>query len=569
MLKSHSEQIGRRLFVFVMIIVLSILFICIPLIISHYRDYKKSQSALVEIENLRVMAALANRISRERGPANLVMSSSAAEFPQAKQALLAYRAEVDEQFRITQQHLHESGYVDLEKFLENDLQQALRLGRLQVDYYLQLPYEQRSSRELDRAILTMFEAWDVSHELLKRLVIHSETKDITSMAHYYTMILILADLRDQAGRVASNVTAHVSFQEPLPSDNIARALQTQKQVRYLWDLMNTIQPEKHKTAEYNTLNQQVKTEFIDDTLPLIMRLIEESNQHENYFLSGRELSQRVSNGLQSVIRLQDYLLDDSVRIAKGEKEANQIYFILTLIVSVISLFAAIFTMIYVQRKVIHPLIMVRDKIVELSYANALVDEDFIEDQQKQVHSLHDALQKLQNMLQQRDDFEYELKSIANTDKLTGVSNRFALEAYTKLIDAQPGKFSQTCLIIVDIDYFKQVNDRYGHHIGDQVIQWVANHLTNNIRATDLVVRYGGDEFLVLIEHIDVEHAIKIAEKIRNEIAKAPFVSEENVKIDVSVSIGVAVGAGNWNELFTKADQALFRAKAKGRDNVSD
>ena len=567
MLKSHSEQIGRRLFLFVMIIVLSILCISIPLVISYYRDYQKSQTALVEIENLRAVATLANRISRERGPANMAMSSSLEDFEKNKQALLEYRASVDEQIKITIQRLDDSGYHGLEGHIAQNLKPKLSEARAQVDHYISLPYVERDSETLDQSILAMFNAWDKSHDLLKKLVIKSKSKD-SSMGHYYTMILVLADLRDQAGRVASNVTANVTFNEPLPSDNIARALQTQKQVRYLWDLVNTIQPEDHRTDEFIRLHQQVKAQFIDQGLPIIMRLIKESGSGLPYYLSANELSVAVSGKFLSVIELQDYLLDASLEIAKSERDLNQLKFILTLILSLISLLTALFTMIYVQRKVISPLILVRDKLVELSYANALVDSDFIEDQQKQVHSLHEALQKLQKMLHQRDEFEFELKNIANTDKLTGVSNRFALEAYTKLMETKHTQFTQTCLMIVDIDYFKEVNDQYGHVAGDQVIQQVANCLESNVRSSDLVVRFGGDEFLVLIEHLDLEHGLQAAEKMRKNMGEYLFENEQGRSFSVSVSVGVAVGADSWKALFAKADQALFRAKAKGRNSVS-
>ena len=81
------------------------------------------------------------------------------------------------------------------------------------------------------------------------------------------------------------------------------------------------------------------------------------------------------------------------------------------------------------------------------------------------------------------------------------------------MEAHPTQFKRTCLMIIDIDHFKQVNDQYGHIIGDQVIQLVAERLKANIRASDLLVRYGGDEFLVLIENIEMQHAFMLANKI--------------------------------------------------------
>ncbi|MEK5765058.1 GGDEF domain-containing protein, partial [Acinetobacter junii] len=83
-----------------------------------------------------------------------------------------------------------------------------------------------------------------------------------------------------------------------------------------------------------------------------------------------------------------------------------------------------------------------------------------------------------------------LKNIAHSDPLTGLANRFALEEYTRFLESHPSQFSQTCLMIIDIDRFKHVNDQYGHIVGDQVIRRIADQLKANVRASDLIVRYG-------------------------------------------------------------------------------
>jgi diguanylate cyclase (GGDEF)-like protein len=98
-----------------------------------------------------------------------------------------------------------------------------------------------------------------------------------------------------------------------------------------------------------------------------------------------------------------------------------------------------------------------------------------------------------------------------------------------------------------------------------VIQFVAEKLKENIRTSDLLVRYGGDEFIVLIENVGMERALKIAEKIRSEIYEAKSV--DNVRcpdLKVSISIGVAIGATSWMALLEKADRALFQAKEQGK-----
>ena len=125
-------------------------------------------------------------------------------------------------------------------------------------------------------------------------------------------------------------------------------------------------------------------------------------------------------------------------------------------------------------------------------------------------------------------------------------------------------------MLIDIDNFKQVNDSLGHIAGDLVIQSVAESLKSCMRASDLLVRYGGDEFLVLIEDISLDTALRIAEKIRRTVlASELFQSEEFGQVNVSISAGVAVGAASWMALLARADEALFRAKAKGKNSVSN
>ena len=558
--KLHSEQISKRLFISVLIIVMSLLCISIPLIVSQYQHYNKARQALIEIESLKAVADLANRISRERGPANMAMSSTPEQLKKNLADLQTYRDGVDQQITETFEILKQSGFDSLTGKMQSDLKNHLSIGRQYVDAYIDTPIEQRSAQKLDDAILYMFKAWDSSYVVLKSMVKQAASKD-TGVADYYTLILILADLRDQAGRLASNVMAHVTFKQPIPSENIARALQTEKQVKYLWDLVQTIQPEKHKTDEFTQLHQNVKSQFIDLGIPIVLRLIQESEYGRPYYLEGTELTTAISGKFLTVIDFQKYLLDHSVEVAQAELNSAKNLFLITTSVSLISLFFAIFTMIYAQRKVFAPLIEARDMIVELSFSHTREGGNKVEHEHHQAYSLYDALHKLQYMLKQRDAFEFELKSIANTDNLTGVLNRLALDDYLKIADQQPQHFQQLCLIVVDIDNFKQVNDRHGHIFGDQVIVSVAQCLKNNVRGSDLIIRFGGDEFLIVLHEMNMEQTLISAEKIRDAVSQLDLsVPDSDLKISVSVSIVVAVGAENWLELLAQADRSLFKAR---------
>jgi diguanylate cyclase (GGDEF)-like protein len=125
--------------------------------------------------------------------------------------------------------------------------------------------------------------------------------------------------------------------------------------------------------------------------------------------------------------------------------------------------------------------------------------------------------------------------------------------------------------MIDIDFFKRVNDAYGHQVGDAVLRSVTDRIRVLLRAGDVVGRWGGEEFLVLLADADRDGAAEVAERIRMSIARSPLDAGNGYGVPVTVSIGVAVdpapGVSELNELVGAADAALYRAKAEGRNRV--
>ncbi len=126
------------------------------------------------------------------------------------------------------------------------------------------------------------------------------------------------------------------------------------------------------------------------------------------------------------------------------------------------------------------------------------------------------------------------------------------------------------LVIADIDFFKRVNDTYGHQIGDVVLVQIARQLTASARESDIVSRVGGEEFTVLLPGTSAEGAVALAERMRLAIQETPVHLEDGRSIKVTISFGVAVHEGNVAEpdrLYALADAALYRAKSEGRNRV--
>jgi diguanylate cyclase (GGDEF)-like protein/PAS domain S-box-containing protein len=178
-----------------------------------------------------------------------------------------------------------------------------------------------------------------------------------------------------------------------------------------------------------------------------------------------------------------------------------------------------------------------------------------------------AASKLQNTIR----FE-EVQSQALTDALTGLYNRRGLFELGRV------EFSNSNLmgrpfsgIMIDIDHFKQVNDTYGHHIGDQVLCELARRCKSCVREIDYVCRYGGEEIIILLPETDMDKALEVGERLRLAIASQPMQVEHGLELHVTASFGVAHRDKNTTSLETliaRADQAMYIAKHKGRNCVA-
>jgi diguanylate cyclase (GGDEF)-like protein/PAS domain S-box-containing protein len=159
----------------------------------------------------------------------------------------------------------------------------------------------------------------------------------------------------------------------------------------------------------------------------------------------------------------------------------------------------------------------------------------------------------------------KLEILSTTDPLTGLSNRRHIAKKIKEEIRKAERYqSGFSVIMIDLDHFKTINDTYGHHVGDLALQSVARVLRENVRDIDLVGRYGGEEFLILLPSTDLESGYIIAERMRKNIESMAWADE----VTVTISGGIAEYHGESDlELFRKADELLYKAKQGGRNRI--
>ena len=177
------------------------------------------------------------------------------------------------------------------------------------------------------------------------------------------------------------------------------------------------------------------------------------------------------------------------------------------------------------------------------------------------------LQRSNAELQKRTE---QLQAVARTDPLTEIANR---RAFIEAAEAEFLRFKRfnaaTSVLMIDIDHFKTINDSFGHEVGDHALVALASTLKSLARATDLPARFGGEEFVVLLNGTSSEGASEVAERIRQEIA-ALSISAGKQHFSMTVSIGVAsFGSSDdsWSQAIARADAAMYRAKSQGRNQV--
>ncbi|MBY8203365.1 GGDEF domain-containing protein [Vibrio fluvialis] len=182
------------------------------------------------------------------------------------------------------------------------------------------------------------------------------------------------------------------------------------------------------------------------------------------------------------------------------------------------------------------------------------------------HDIKAVMSRLAKEITCREQVEKQLLTLATQDKLTGAYNchKWEEQINMQLNLAQRGGYPFG-LILLDVDYFKRVNDQFGHQVGDQLLKRMVSELQQRIRSTDMLFRLGGEEFAILLPMQDIESACKLAESLRSQM--------ELLQVDNLPAFTISIGVTSYHDMdseasiFRRADMALYRAKAQGRNQV--
>ena len=194
-------------------------------------------------------------------------------------------------------------------------------------------------------------------------------------------------------------------------------------------------------------------------------------------------------------------------------------------------------------------------------------KNLFEDTEKLSHEVNEATGEIQHL---KTELE-QAYTIAKTDDLTGLPNRRAFNETSEemLAESQNSNFLFSMLII-DIDYFKKINDEFGHLTGDSALRYLAKQLKREIKGKDFIARMGGEEFVILLANTDHQNALNVAKNLRKKIESIKLqVTKQNKTLQMTISCGVATvnAQDDIDSLLQRADQSLYLAKHSGRNQV--
>ncbi|WP_426308339.1 GGDEF domain-containing protein [Acidovorax facilis] len=569
---SSSESLNRnfdtRLSVHIAVAILATALLALTIIVPVVHEFELARQELHDLQHFRRALDTATLIAAERGPANVAMSETSLPAGAGDRRLAEVRARVDAALAglavspvDTPWGLHEH---PVPSDLLAGVAQQLAIARRRVDLVASAPRASVSLEALDDAIHGMFEASNKVQAMVRWQASELLRHD-SSLAAPVLIGQMLNDLRDYGGRAASQMIAPIALGLPMPIKNVIDTRQTQGRLMELWQVIGS-----HGGLYDNEALARNRTEieqsYFGEGFALIDQLIMEGRVEPRYSISATEFTQRYVPSMRPVETYRNAFMDAAVKKTAQNRDAA-----LTTLIVVAMVTGAIFAILVwlvlsIRARVFRPLFHAHAAVVRLAeghstapYAHSAAAGE--------VTGLFRAIDVLQGKLRERASMASELKIQADTDGLTGLLNRRALDRYAQ---ASEGRDHPVCLILMDIDHFKAVNDGHGHPTGDRVLTEFARLLRNMLRSDDIVARFGGEEFAVLVPHDDMDGTRVIAEKLRRAIERAVFTTSQDAPLSLTASFGVACGSAGeraWTALVERADAALYRAKAEGRNCV--
>ncbi len=578
---SHKVSSGDSIYARFRRIIITFYLVLVALVVWRFVDqwegYWNAHQAHTEFAALQAALRTMADVSAERGPAFAVLnngvtvsSDQLAALKKARQATDAHFAELDAALRQSEC----KGCAALIQPL-SQAKSDLALARREVD-----SIGQRLRDE--NAYASSLHAFDHLVSIVPQL---SSIADTTAMGvirenadvqSYLLAARLAALLREQAGLLSFHLVRALEYQRALTDDesfDVGRTLGSIEQLRIL------LGPSVHGLPpQLKNDFDEVDRRYFGDGIAYIEQVRENAKRPGGAATTATQLLDHYNPSLAPIGRFRE----DALGLAEQVIVESLRWHLMLLLGA--GLFAAALTallMLMIWRfrdKIIRPFVEARKTILAIASGNlsvAIPQTGYI----GEIKDLFGALAVLKandaerlKLERERKRLIGELKVMAETDPLTGLLNRRAFESRSRVMlrDKRGGE-PFLALIMLDIDFFKRINDTYGHDSGDRALVGLAKVCRDTVRIDDIVARFGGEEFVVLLRVTQPSQAIELAERLWQALGQEKITATDGTVFGFTVSLGVALARRADSpaiaDLLQRADALLYQAKSNGRDRI--
>ncbi|TBU74528.1 GGDEF domain-containing protein [Phytopseudomonas daroniae] len=536
-----------------------------------YQTYRAHSQTRDQLAVLRSGLSAMEAVSIERGPTNGMLGGLDGSLQKLEQSRLLSDQRLDEFAAALATCLPcEAMPRDID-----EVRRSLIVARERVDSVLGQPLDERTSQSRSEALLAMIDVATRILPLIDWLSRDMLRRTPQAGAPLYNAYWA-AQLRESAGLLGSYLTVALAEQRPIDSIETERLQIVQGRIDQL---------QMQLSLGVDHLPKQFEGENQRDMQVAYARM-----QHD-YFQQGMDYQRAVVSALNtdtapspatfaeryvptmaSILTLRDTAL----RLTEIElQRATQTALIRLSLVAGTALAVLLLLgagLLWLKRQVLAPLLLGTRRMMALVHP----DTTTYATSQSDRYSISDTLLELEQQLRQaqavrleRDALITELKAHAETDHLTGLANRRAFDRLFKKPPPDRADAGLLTVIIFDVDHFKQVNDSYGHLVGDRLLQALAERCQAQMRGSEHIARIGGEEFAIHLWLNSAHTALLFAERLRRSIHETPFELGLEQPLQITASFGIAQApatqAANADALIARADEALYRAKHNGRN----
>ena len=574
----------KRLFWLISAALMSLfLLLTAGLVATQWGAYRRGAESAEVVRDLQLAMRVMELVSVERGPTNGVLGASDSDMPAARVRLLRARANSDQSISdlldALSLHRHQNypAIADGISALRDELTRA----RANVDELAHRPLAARHSDDITNAVAKMIAL--IGRPLLATTDLSNDATNADPLLRdSLDSARLAASLREYAGQIGSQFTAAVATGRMLRANEviaISKLTGRAEQMRFILDLQlrnNKNDPDMHAALD------EVDSAYFGEGLPFLNGLLEIGLKSADYGVTTGGLAARYVPKMSSIVALRDQIMNAAIINAAQRTQRAKLMLAASVALALLALLVFYLLLRTIRNRVVIPVLESTRLFVAL--ANGELDTQIPPPRgADEISNLFRAMEVFKasciariSLEREREALIAQLQATSDTDFLTGLLNRRAFFTQGEAVFALAQRHqSDLALILMDIDYFKRVNDEYGHQIGDLALQQVATLCREMHRKGDIVVRYGGEEFLMLLPHTNLEQAVTVAEKLRLAIAGQAVELAFGATLNLSASFGVSAYKKDpevdtsLEALIWRADQALYNAKNSGRNQVKN